>query len=68
MPGDEVAPIDDQLGRGAGVLLAAAGTADVIDAALVLLAQDGDEIMTSDPADLVDLAMHPGRHVDLLPV
>lgn len=68
LPGVAVQPIDDNLGRQAGVLLRSAGSADVIDAALVLLAQDGDEIFTSDPADLRSLAQATGAHVELVPV
>ncbi|HVE47080.1 MAG TPA: hypothetical protein VNA57_10100 [Acidimicrobiales bacterium] len=64
----EVIALDDRLGRGAGVLLGRSGTADVVDAALVLLAADGDEILTSDPEDLRRLAATAGVHVDLVPV
>lgn len=52
LPGVDVTAIDDGLGRRAGVLLGQAGGADVIDAAVVLLAHDGDEIFSSDPEDL----------------
>jgi hypothetical protein len=38
----------------------------VIDAALVLLASDGDAIVTSDAGDLVTLARVAGRIVDLI--
>jgi hypothetical protein len=68
LPGVDVQPLDDELGRRAGVLLGAAGQADVVDAAVVLLAHDGDEIFTSDPGDLQDLAAVAGRHVELIPV
>ena len=68
LPGVDVEPLDDDLGRRAGVLLGAAKQADVIDAAVVLLAQDGDEIFTSDPGDLRELARVAGRHVELIPV
>lgn len=64
----EVAPVDDQLGRRAGLLLARTGTADAIDASVICLAQDGDDILTSDPADLLDLARASGAHVELIPV
>jgi len=40
----DVRAIDDDVGRSVGVLLAAAGGEDVVDAAVVLLAYDGDEI------------------------
>ena len=36
------------------------------DAALVLLAVDGDEILTSDVGDLAPLAKVAGRHVKLI--
>jgi hypothetical protein len=68
LPGVDVQALDDDLGRRAGVLLGAAGQADVIDAAVVLLANDGDEIYTSDPGDLRDLAIAAGMHVELIPV
>lgn len=61
----DVVPVDDALGRRAGALLAVAGGADVIDAALVLLAADGDVIVTSDVHDLTHLAATAGTHVEL---
>ena len=66
LPGVDVRALDDDFGRQAGVLLGAAGGADVIDAAVVLLAHDGDEIFTSDPEDLRELATVAGRHVELI--
>jgi hypothetical protein len=68
LAGVDVVPLDDRLGRRAGVLLGRAGTSDVVDAALVLLAADGDGILTSDPDDLRTLALAAGVHVDLVPV
>lgn len=68
LPGVEVHAIDDNLGRQAGVLLGISGGVDVIDAAVVLLAHDGDDIFTSDPTDLTALARAAGRHVELIPV
>lgn len=68
LPGVDVASIDDRVGRQAGVLLGVARGEDVIEAALVLLASDGDIILTSDPGDLADLARAAGRHVDLMSV
>lgn len=64
----DVAPIDERLGRRAGMLLARTGTRDVIDAAVICLAQDGDDILTSDPDDLLGLARMWGAHVELIPV
>lgn len=66
--GAEVRALDDELGRQAGALLALTGGRDVLDAALVLLARNGDEIMTSDPGDLAPLARAAGRLVDLIVV
>jgi predicted nucleic acid-binding protein len=66
LEGIDVHPLDEPLGRAAGRLLAAAGLADVIDAAVVLLATDGDEVVTVDHGDLERLAAASGRHVELL--
>jgi hypothetical protein len=64
----EVVPVDDGLGKHAGMLLARTGAADAIDASVVCLAQDGDDILTSDPRDLLDLVRTAGVHVELIPV
>lgn len=66
--GVDVVPVDDRLGRRAGLLLSRTGTSDVVDASVVCLAHDGDDILTSDPADLLDLARAYGAHVELIPV
>lgn len=66
--GVEVAPLDGHLGRRAGVLLGRARTADAIDAAIVLLAMNGDTILTSDPEDLRPLAVAASLHVDIVRV
>ena len=68
LAGIDVRPLDESLGREAGNLLARADAADVIDAALVVLAEDGDDIVTSDPQDIEPLAACLGRHVELLQV
>lgn len=67
LAGLETRPLDADLGKRAGVLLGLSGGADVVDAALVCLAVDGDEILTSDPEDLVELATNAGVHLDLIP-
>jgi hypothetical protein len=64
--GIDVRELDERLGRAAGELLGAAGLADVIDAAVVLLATDGDEIVTADRDDMERLAAASGRHVELI--
>ena len=66
LKGIEIRAVDDRLGRTAGALLGAAGTSDVIDAAVVLLASDGDDIITSDPDDIAQLAITMDLHVELL--
>jgi hypothetical protein len=68
LAGVDVVPIDDSLGRRAGMLLARTGHADAIDAAVVCLAVDGDDIVTSDPGDLRILAEAAEVHVELIPV
>ena len=57
----DVRTVTQQDGRGAGVLQAAAGMADPIDATVVLLAAPGDRILTSDPGDLSRLAEAAGN-------
>jgi hypothetical protein len=52
----KVLPVQDEDGREAGVLLGQAGTSDPIDATVVLLADPGDRILTSDPGHLTALA------------
>lgn len=68
LAGTEVTPLDETLGRRAGALLARARKADVVDAALVLLAADGDTLLSSDPGDLRALIDAAGLAVDLLPL
>jgi hypothetical protein len=66
LAGIQVVPLDQNLGRRAGLLLRASGTSDVVDAALVLLASDGDEIMTSDGHDIAVLAEASNLFVEVL--
>jgi uncharacterized protein YaiI (UPF0178 family) len=66
LDGVEIRPLDSKLGRAAGELLALAGHSDVVDAALVLLAEHGDQIITSDPDDIEPLARAARRHVELI--
>jgi hypothetical protein len=68
LAGVDIAALDDGLGRRAGMLLARSGLADAIDGAVVCLAADGDDILTSDPSDLRTLAQAAGVHVELIPV
>ena len=64
----DVRPLDENLGKRAGELLGRAKKTDVIDAALVLLAGDGDIIATSDRADIQPLARAAGHVVELVAV
>jgi len=66
--GSAVVSLDEALGRAAGALLARSGGRDVIDAAIVVLAADGDEILTSDADDLAALAAASGTHAELVEV
>jgi hypothetical protein len=68
LPGVEVVPLDAELGRSAGMLLKATRAVDAIDAALVALAGDGDDLLTSDVDDLRALAAAAGVHVELIAV
>ena len=68
LPGLNVAALDADPGKRAGVLLGRARMTDVIDAALVRLAVDGDVVLTSDPRDLARLAASADLHVDVVQV
>jgi hypothetical protein len=57
----DVRVVTHQDGRDAGVLLGVTGTDDPIDATVVLMAQPGDRILTSDPGDLTRLAAAAGN-------
>lgn len=55
--GCDIVPDDEQLGRTAGIACAAAGTSDVVDALVVVLAaRIGALVVTSHPDDLLHLA------------
>lgn len=62
----DIRRLDATLGRAAGELLARAKQDDVIDAALVLLANDGDRVITSDPDDLAPLARAADVDIELV--
>jgi DNA-binding transcriptional MocR family regulator len=63
----DVRAVSQQDGRDAGVLQAAAGTADAIDATVVLLAAPGDRILTGDPGDIALLAAAAGTRAVVVP-
>ncbi|MXZ67483.1 MAG: PIN domain-containing protein [Acidimicrobiia bacterium] len=64
----ETVPLDEELGRRAGVLLARSRLIDAIDAALAAMAAHGDQIITSDPHDLAALVAVTSRRIDVVPV
>ena len=57
-----------QRSRSIGVLLGESGARDVVDASIVDAARDGDEILTSDPDDIVLLAHSSGKTLVITPV
>jgi predicted nucleic acid-binding protein len=57
LKGCEIVPDDQRIGRAAGVLCKSSGTADVVDAIVVVTAvQHQAAVVTSDPDDLEHLA------------
>jgi hypothetical protein len=59
--GCDITPDTEELARGAGVACGAAGTADVVDALVVVLARQlAAPVVTSDPDDLRHLAQAIG--------
>lgn len=54
--------------RRIGELLATAHTADVVDGSVVDSAVSGDEVLTTDSADLAVLAEAAGKHLAIVPV
>jgi len=63
----DVRPIDEQMGRDAGALLAKSTSDDPIDANVVLVARSGDLILTSDPSDIGRLVACSGKQVKIVP-
>ena len=64
----DVVPVDERRARAAGILLGRAGTSDAVDASLVILAETGDRILTSDPDDMRRLAAAAGVSVGVVEV
>jgi hypothetical protein len=54
--------------RAVGMLLRTAGTTDVVNATLVEAATDGDDVLTSDPADIRRLADAGGKKLTVIPI
>jgi len=66
LEGVDVRAVDKAVGRAAGRLLGATDLSDVIDAVVMLISSDGDEIVTSDRGDCERLAEASGRHIELI--
>lgn len=69
LKGCDVLPDDQRVGRAAGVACAACGTADVVDAIVIVTAvQNQAPVVTSDPGDLGRIADALGVKIQLFPV
>jgi hypothetical protein len=64
----EVRGVDERIGRETGALLGKARATDVVDAAVVVIAEDGDQIVTSDPEDIAELARVADREIEIIEV
>jgi predicted nucleic acid-binding protein len=66
LKGCDILPDDERTGRAAGVACAAAGTADVVDAIVIVTAiRHQAPIVTSDPGDLTRIADSIGVKIRL---
>lgn len=64
LPAVDVRPVDERLGREAGVLRArAGGGADAADATVVAVSATGDTVITGDVGDLRRLVDASGRRI-----
>ena len=69
LKGCDILPDDQRAGRAAGVACAASGTADVVDAIVIVTAvQNQAPVVTSDPGDLARIADAIGVKIQLFPV
>jgi hypothetical protein len=62
----ELLPVDGDLGRSAGVLIRDAGGGSAIDATVVTIAREGDQIVTSDQSDIQALVNSSGRRIRII--
>ena len=58
-------PLDSNVSRRIGLLLATTSRSDVVDAHLAMLAADGDVIVTSDPGDITEFVRARGVKVSI---
>jgi predicted nucleic acid-binding protein len=69
LKGCDVLPDDQRVGRAAGVACAASGTADVVDAIVIVTAvQNQAPVVTSDSGDLARIADAIGVKIQFFPV
>jgi hypothetical protein len=68
LTGTSEVPLDSERARAIGALLASSGHRDVVDAAIVDIADEGDTIVTGDPDDIVPLALESGRTIQIVPI
>ncbi len=61
-------PLDAATARDSGLLLGRAHTADIADAAVALLVEDDDIVLTSDPDDIEHLLAVAGRCARVRPI
>ena len=61
-------PIDTESSPRIGSILTAASVTDIVDGSLIEIASDGDEILTTDPDDIVHLASAAGRRLVIIPI
>ena len=66
--GVDEAELTRQRSRSIGLLLRASEKADVVDGSIVDIAEDGDEILTSDLDDITQLMAAAGKTVILTPI
>jgi|SRR5665213_544267 len=62
----ELLAVDGELGRSAGVLIRDAGGGSAIDATVVTIAREGDQIVTSDQSDIQALVNSSGRGIKII--
>jgi hypothetical protein len=62
----DVRPVDDRLGRAAGVLLGRARRGQAAEATIAAVAAVGDRIVTSDAGDLSGLVAASGREIEVV--
>jgi len=68
LKGCDIMPDDERDGRAAGVACAASGTADVVDAIVIVTAvRYQAAVVTSDPGDLTRIADSIGVKIQLFP-